>query len=281
MRRPKAGSIFSGRQYYRAPSTSSTLSASREERRQISGTRQRHWRWLSRWLSVALLILGLWYFFTLSGKVTISSNQPAQELALQASVRAHLSGLRRFKPWLNSAELTRSLRAEYPSLSQLRIYSTIASRGLYLSASFRQPVAVLISSDGTDLGAVDQEGVVYAYSESELGDDLPHIEEATELSPVNDLPFITPRILDFVRLAETALAKAPEVLKSEHHFRLVSSTREVQLVTDKPYVVRLSIDRAAADQIKEFIELEAYFKKIKRTPTSTIDLRVDDTAYYR
>lgn len=280
MRRPKPGSLFSGRQYYRAPTSSSTHPASREERRQIMGTRQRHWRRLSRWLAVVLLVFGLWYFFTLSGRVTISSNQPSQESALRASVISRLAGLRRFKPWLNAAELTRSLRTEHPSLAQLRIYSTIASRDLYLSASFRQPVAVLISSDATVLGAVDQEGVVYAYVESELGN-LPRIEESTELTPIANQPFITPRILDFVRLAETALTKDSPNLKSKHHFRLVSSTREVQLVTDKSYIVRLSIDRAAADQIKELVELEAYFKKAGRTPANVVDLRVDDTAYYR
>lgn len=279
MRRPKNSSTFTGRQYHRSPESNSRLS--REQRREIEGERRRYVRTILRILSLVLLAWIIWYGATLSGGATISSNQGTeQEDILRADIKEYLSGLRRIKLLASLNELATELKTNNPSLADVRLYTTLSSRKIYVSASFRQPVAVLTDVNNSYLGAVDQVGIVYSLDNADLSG-LPRIEEATDLSPQAGQPFIAVRTLEFIRQAESALAKAPEELTKGHRFRLVASNREVQLLISRPFFVKLSIDRAAADQINELAELDQHFKKRGTNPGIYVDLRVDDTAYYR
>lgn len=254
---------------------------SREQRREIEGEKRRYGRTLLRIVSVLLLAGSIWYFGTLSGGVTISSNQSEeQEAKLQVDLERYFSGFRRVKLLAGLNELAAVLKTNHPSLADIRLYSTLSSRKIYVSAVFRQPVAVLTDANNSYLGAVDQDGVVYSLENADLNG-LPRIEEATDLSPQDGLPFIAARTLEFVRQAGLALAKAPEELTKGHRFRLVASNREVQLLISRPFFVKLNIDRGAADQINELVELDQYLKKRGINPGSYVDLRVDDTAYYR
>lgn len=282
MRRRRPGKIFNGNRYYHATTPEVSPRPSREERRVSQGATRRHGRFMMRFLLIVVATLGGWYLGSLDGKISLQSSQPHKATGLVTALQEHLTGWRKIKVLLNPAGLSKELKSEFPELAQLQLSTTFTSRQLHVSAIYRQPVAFLIDGQSRILGAVDHEGVVYA-DESLEADKLPRIEEATPLNPEASKPFIASRVLTFIRQIEIALSVAAETVRTErHHYRLVEQGREVHLVSQHPFIVKLSIDRSAQDQINELTELLHYFSEHHhRTPANYVDLRVDDTAYYR
>jgi hypothetical protein len=224
-----------------------------------------------------VLATALWYFGTLSS-LNLSSNRPSAEAELRQTISERIRGWRQIKLVLNPGRLVEEVRSEHPELAELKLYTTLGSRQLQVQARYRQAQALLVDGQGSVLGAIDAEGVVYPEDGVEV--DLPRIEEATALSPSLGQPFIAEKVLDFIRRAEAALAAA-SLPFAEHRWRLVTASREVQLVSTQPYIVKLSVDRSGQDQIHELKEVSEFLADDRRVPTSYIDLRVDDTAYYR
>lgn len=281
MRQRRPSKIFSRNRYYHAATPEASPRPSREERRVSQDTTQRQSKILVRFLLIGAITFGGWYFGSLNGKVSVQSSQLEETTALTTALQKRLTGWRRIKLLLNPAGLSQELKAEFPELAQLQLRTTFASRQLQAAAIYRRPVALLIDGQNRVLGAVDDQGVVYV-DESVATDELPRVEEATPLNPVVDEPFIASRALTFIRQVDIALAAASQTVRTErHHYRLVEQGREVHLISRHPFIVKFSIDRSAQDQINELAELLRYFAAHRSTPANYVDLRVDDTAYYR
>jgi len=273
-RRVTNQSKFSPQNYYRTSPPDETK-PSREERRTVEGVRRRRLGRLSRIVLLLLLVFGLWYFGTVSGAVVQSNT--GQTAELQAELSRRLSGWRVFKPLVNPGRLSDDIKQADGSISELNLTWSFGSRQLHASAIYRQAVARAVNGQSA-LGLIGQDGVFY---EGEADDDLPSIEDTGGLEPVDGQAFVPIRTLDFIRLVEQSIGQLPPDIRSSRRYQLVESSREVYLTSSRPFVVKLSIERPAADQMQELGETLKFLSQRKRVPQEYIDLRVDDTAYYQ
>lgn len=269
--RPK----FSPQNYYRTPPNDQP-NPSREQRRQDTSVKRRRLGRVARVMLLAVLAWSLWFFGTVSG-VRVESNAPEQNSALAEQLATKVSGWRSIKPLINPGGLSDELSSSDGSIADVRLSWSLGSRQLYADVVWRQPVAVAVAGS-EQLGLIGQDGVFYV---DQTVSDLPPIEDNSGLTPDNGQQFVPIRTLDFIRLVEQSLVDLPQDMRSSRRYRLVESAREVHLLSSRKFVVKLNIDRAAADQMQELVESLEYLKKQKRTPSAYIDLRIDDTAYYR
>lgn len=275
-RQVKPKSRFSPQNYYRTPPTERP-NPSREQRRQDDGVKRRR---LGRVIRIALLLVtiwSLWYFGTVNG-IRVESNATSdQNQALMNQLEPKLSGWRSIKPFINSGQLAQQLQQADGSIAQLKLSWSLGSRQLYANAIFRQPVALAVAGNAR-LGLIGQDGVYYR---GETQSDLAPIEDSEGITPAPGQQFVPVRVLDFIRLVEQSLEQLPQDIQTSRRYQLVESSREVYLASNRPFVVKLNIERSAADQMQELAETLDWLKQRKRVPADYIDLRLDDTAYYR
>jgi hypothetical protein len=265
---------FSPQNYYRTPLSSETK-PSREERRVVEGVRRRRLGRLSRLLLGLMLITGLWYFGTVSG-TQIESNT-GETAKLEAELASRLNGWRMFKPLVNPGRLAEDIKRSDGSIAELKLSWSLGSRQLHAAVVYRQAVA-RAAEGSRSLGLIGQDGVFYTGSDSGR---LPAIEDTGGVVPTEGQPFVPIRSLDFIRLVEQSISQLPQDIQASRRYLLVESSREIHLASRRPFIVKLNIERPAADQVQELAEALAFLKKAGRTPAEYVDLRIDDTAYYR
>lgn len=279
----KKSRLFKFKRYYQAPTP--VGGHSREQRREVH-IKQSSWR---RGLIGGLAVLaaiGLIYRFGLvrqaevRGGLDQASAAEVQSLAEQY-LRQHWYS--RFKPLISPAKLAGSIE-----LADSRFSGTVATVSLLgdklvIDTQLRRPAARWTASGGSRTYLVDDTGVVYIDNEAlALAGGLPLIEDASGLELVPGEQLASTSTLDFVQLLDELLSAEDIYVAAGRRYVLAVSPREIQLdVSGQPYRVKFIATRGAVDQVKELSAVLAHLKKTGITPRSYIDLRVDDTAYYR
>jgi hypothetical protein len=266
---------FSPQNYYRAP-TPDKSSPSRPQRRLQDSEHSRRIGRLLKVVAVLSLVVGGWYFGTISGVSVISSGSDSNQ-SLEQQLTANLGGWRQIKPLINPGRLADQMKQADSSIAELNLAWSLGSRQLHASVVYRRAVAQVVSGQN-QTGLIGQDGVFYTGIDTS---DLPPVADTGGLTPKPGQQFVPIRSLDFIRLVEQSIAVLPQDIRASRRYQLVESSREIYLASGRPYVVKLNIERSAADQMQELAETLKFLARQKRVPSKYIDLRVDDTAYYR
>jgi hypothetical protein len=261
--------------YYRAPNKS-TKGATRHERRLIGVLKNQR---IGRLIKVALILAGLlsfWYFGFVGG-VSISGDGAEGDSRLKQKLEQTLSGWHAFKPLINPGKLSQQMMAEDPSIAGLNLSWTLVGRNLSVDVNYRQAVAKA-QADKKIVGLIGQDGVYYV---GQTEQDLPPIQDNEGLAPQPGQQFVPIRVLEFIRLVEQSIEHLPKDIQDSRQYQLVGAAREVWLASSRGFIVKLNIERSAADQMSELAETLKYLKSKDDQPDQYIDLRIDDTAYYQ
>ena len=233
---------------------------------------------------MALLILGgLTYQFGFIRSVDVAglSDEASAEAVNLADDYLHRSWYSTFKPLADPGKLANSIE-----LADSRFSGTAANWSwwddrLTISSTLRQPAALWQAKNDGNHYLIDSGGVVYVDSD-EPGANLPVIQDSTDLKVNLGQQVISTTTLDFILLLNDKLDEYMVLPNSGRTYLLLDSPREVQLVlSGQPYKVRFITSRAASDQANELKEALDYLSRQNRLPSKYIDLRINDTAYYR
>lgn len=176
---------------------------------------------------------------------------------------------------MNEDALSDYVGAITPEVAQVALTSTSSVVESNFTITFRKPLA------GWQINGrqyyVDNEGVVFEKNYY----DAPTVQIIDEsgVSPEQGTTVASARLLSFVGRV-VALSRAGEYTVTQAILP-IGSTRQVEITLKdiRPYV-KLTIDRAAGEQVEDMITVLEYLKE-RRTNAEYIDVRIPGRAVYR
>ena len=278
--RPGRRGLFKKQRYHQGPTPLGEQS--REQRRQDRSQKTTLKHRLAGF--AALFILGALTYqfgFIRSADVIGLDSEASKEAVDIAHDFLHRGWYTAFKPLSDPDKLANSIELADSRFSGTQASWSWLDDTLTISSTLRQPVAVWQAKNDGNHYLLDSDGVVYIDSDQQSGN-LPIVQDTTALKVDLSQQIISTTTLDFILLLNEKLDEYKVMPNSGRTYLLLDSPREVQLaIAGQPYKVRFITSRAASDQANELKEALDYLNKQKRTPSKYIDLRINDTAYYR
>lgn len=242
-------------------------------------------RLFGRLLVVIVIVVGIYLFLgQLVATVTVRALIGTETTVLNSSEQnAYSSSIdtyfarrinERFRPNLNSADLTGYMQASHPEIESVDVELTGGFGEAQIELHMRRPVARWIVGGETKF--VNQNGAVFA--KNYFPDPKVTIvdKNATEVS--GGL-VASNRFLSFVGQVVGNLEKNDLAVTKATIPTLTTRQLEVKIKGVKPYF-KLSIDRSAGEQSEDITRIVRYFKKRDNKP-SYIDVRVKGKAFYK
>lgn len=291
--------------YFKAsspPASQSTSTGSSQSRRGGGGQSTPGSPWIWRLVSLAFLIVAVglvinWSLVRASRVDVAATDQSQQAVAdlLAGQIEQFYQteiGLS-FKPLLSKQAITDQVTTSFPQLYQIEVQIPVFASHISVSARLRQPLAhSFINDNPKQVALIDQDGQSFISKDDSttITTSLPRLIDtsplgesdsrggegqaaATTVYPAGVITFI----YDLNKiLLEQKLTKAPIIVE------IGSETRQIiWRPAGVSYGVKFNTARDPLDQAKEYEAMGQYLKRRGVTPRSYIDLRVDDTAYYR
>jgi cell division septal protein FtsQ len=156
--------------------------------------------------------------------------------------------------------------------------ATIKHRGFHklsVAVTERQPSLNWKSSNTIYL--LDADGTVIGPSKGSYVQ-LPTVTDTTNL-PVKVGDRVAPAA--FVSFCAEIIRRLPESGLNVTETLVPETTSEVNIKTDKGYVLKLDTTRTAASELADLKEVLDELAKAKKAPTQYIDLRIEHKAYYK
>ena len=180
----------------------------------------------------------------------------------------------RFRPNLNTGDMTDYLQAAHPEIESLDVELTGGFGEAQIELQMRRPVARWVVNGETQF--VNQEGVVFAHNFYSNPKVTIVDKNATKLS--GGL-VASNRFLSFVGqvvgdLQDEGLTVTKAIIPT-----LTTRQLEIHIKGVKPYF-KLTIDRSAGEQSEDIVRIVRYFKKHGTNPTY-VDVRVQGKAFYK
>jgi len=180
----------------------------------------------------------------------------------------------RFRPNLNTGDMTSYLQAVHPEIESLDVELTGGFGEAQIELKMRRPVARWIVNGETKF--VNQDGIVFERNYYTNPKVTIVDKNATKLS--GGL-VASNRFLSFVGqivgdLQEEGLTVTKAIIPT-----LTTRQLEVHIKGVKPYF-KLTVDRLAGEQSEDIVRIVRYFKKHGTNPTY-VDVRVQGKAFYK
>lgn len=230
---------------------------------------------------ILLIMAGTFYFYGVTSPVTIAVPDGSAELTnnIEKTATEYLqSGLKRFKFALDNEDLSQVINAEFPQVNGVVVQAPLFSRGLTVTGELRVPLAHLERGENSFI--IDQHGAIYTDTSVDISN-LPKIKDTSAIS-ASDTDYELPRsTILFTRDFNNIVL---EKKISDKPITLTVTNQPRELIWRPPntsYDVKLLANRDPLDQAQEYRQLRDYFLENNIIPREYVDLRVDDTAYYR
>lgn len=279
---------FKAKSYYNSGSSRSGESHDRQNRNRTTQSKPR-WRHSAKLFSVllGLFLIGLMGFFSLSApaQVDIDGLDGEVRAQIESKVDDYLgNGLNRFKLFIDEDKLVQFVSESVGvAIYDVTVENAYFGRTTKITGTLRQPRAYARLESGMVL--YDQIGQAYT-DESAALDRLPEIIDASPLSQVRtttdaDSQNLPASTVNFIHNLDTIL-KDKKLVKSGVKIKINDQPRSISWSPDnEPYDVLFLISRDPLDQVLEYESMRKYLKQKSITPRDYIDLRVNNTAYYR
>lgn len=230
-----------------------------------------------------IMIIFLIYQFGFIHSIQINSNDKALVTEISNLIKPNIARKLYFKPFINSNNLNKTIVDNIKSIKSVKTVLNFANSNLIINPKVREP-AVWWRGTGDDnmqIWAVDNEGYLFDISTNSKYLDIPTIQDQLNRQIEFGQKATSSNIIRFVTILNKSL-KDQKIISDNVTYILPGGLRELQLRDNqKPYIVKFNVNKGINDQISELAELLNYLKNQNIIPKQYIDLRVDDTAYYK
>jgi cell division septal protein FtsQ len=205
--------------------------------------------------------------------IEVTGVRQSKALETQASVRRQIR-----HPWQSNLLMVRTGRLEEamlkadPALRQIEITRRWPSA---LKVKVNEKAPALIWQNGSQQFILDSDGSLIGYAE---GQKLPVIVDLAGL-PVKVGDRVVSRT--FVQFCVDIAAGLGKRGIKVTRFAVPATTSEVEVSTDKGYVIKFDTARGAEAQLVDLSAVLKTLSKLRKTPAEYIDLRIERKAYYR
>jgi hypothetical protein len=185
----------------------------------------------------------------------------------------------RITPFINIDRLKEKNSFQYPQLSQLVINRRVLMSQIRVDSNLRQPKAIWME-EGDNNFLVDQNGILYR-DDKVVHENLLKITEVSPLEYNSGDEALTIGMLNFILDLDTELKRQATPI-SILSYVVPETPREIDIaLKDKPFIIKITSTRQVKDQVKELMTMLSYLKSNSINPLKYIDLRINDTAYYK
>jgi hypothetical protein len=213
------------------------------------------------------------------GSQYLLRSQTEYTLAAQDALQS--SFLNSNKITVNTAQLAKRMQRQFPELASVSVTLPIVGRQPVFYIEPTHPSLLLKSFDG-DMFVIDDTGLAVIEAArvaklSKLGlviledqSRLP-LEVGKSVLPSSDVAFIT-------EVVGQLKAKKLSIMA----MTLPAGTSELDVKLDGvPYIVKFNLRGDARAEVGAFLAVKQHLEREKKTPSSYIDVRVDNRAYYK
>lgn len=239
--------------------------------------RQHRLRWMGRSIVVVIILVAI------SFQMAVSLQVQTPDAASQQYAKAYRKAMEeyyaarpaeRFTPFLNYQTLKEHIMQQTPEVKTVRVEPFGAGLAR-VKLTFRQPLAQWSSNGKTYF--VDDEGVTFEQNYFATPNLAVKDQSGAPLSGGQEV--VNRRFLGFLGQAVSRFAKAnitvTEIVLPQDTVRQV-----LFLIHDKPYAVKMTVDRAADAQVAQAIKAMRYIDERSLRP-EYIDVRVDQRVFYK
>jgi cell division septal protein FtsQ len=232
-----------------------------------------NWRAVVFLLGAGLVLFGLARGFSLE-QINVQGTKNLEE----AAVSRMAGDILKTNPFgfnlltLSDHRLEKLLLAREPQLAQVKVKRQWP-HALLLQVTEKE--LVLEWTTGTKKYLIDAGGSVVGEGEH------------SQLLAVTDQTGLAVRVGDrvvpgrFVAFCQELVRQRQLAGLEIKQVEIAISTSEVSVHTQYPYVIKFDTTRGAEAQLKDLAKVQQELKRLGRTPSEYIDLRVADKAYYR
>lgn len=248
--------------------------------------------WLQRAGLIVLLIAG---FISLVNVLSLSSNAKvlpfnsgdALTLHSQAEYQAAASKFLAESSWnrnkitVNTAEVSRQMRAKFPELTDVSVTIPLLAHRPVVYVEPAKPAVILATSQGAFLLNNAGKALVRADNPADLQQpSLPVVTDQSSLPLKLNSQAVPATTVQFIQIVVAQLAakqyKTTEII-------LPSNGGQLDLKLEgEPYTVKFNLQNAdARQQAGTFLATIKHLKERNSVPAQYIDVRVDGRAYYK
>lgn len=234
-------------------------------------------RWMSVAIVSALVIVGISFQMAIAITIQTPDTASQQSAAVYRKTIDDYYAMRpaeRFTPFLNYQTLKEHIMQQTPEVKTVRVEPFGAGLAR-VKLTFRQPLAQWSSNGKTYF--VDDEGVTFEQNYFATPNLAVKDQSGAPLSGGQEV--VNRRFLGFLGQAVSRFAKAnitvTEIVLPQDTVRQV-----LFLIHDKPYAVKMTVDRAADAQVAQAIKAMRYIDERSLRP-EYIDVRVDQRVFYK
>jgi hypothetical protein len=271
--------LFKKERYHQGPSPLDDQS--REQRRQTRGQESHIKRNLILVAALVFLALALYQFgFIRQVEVAGLDSETSLEVSQLAEDYINRSWYSSFKPLSDVQGLAGSIELADSRFSGTQAQLEVLGSKVIISSTVRTPAANWQVNGDTNTYLMDTDGVVYEDEEVDSRQ-LPVIRDMTGLQAELGSQAASTNVLDFILLLDERISAEGLFPRQSRTYLLAESPKDVRLEAGASgYQVKFTTDRGASDQAAELKVILKYLDDVNRTPSTYIDLRVDDTGYY-
>jgi cell division septal protein FtsQ len=235
-------------------------------------------RWLlskkgRKWLVAAILIMVAQNVLAVR-EVKVEAPAGEQNLAVKRLAQDYLK--KQVIPanllTVNTRRMGESMLSAEPRLKDVAIKRAWPD-GLNIKVTTKHPA--LVWQSGEQRFVLDSDGTLIGY-----GDQI----KLTVVVDTTGLPVkVGDRVVPakFVQFCTSMAAGLPRLGIKVVSMAVFDTTSEVEIKTDKGYVLKLDTTRDAASQLQDLESVLMTLSKLRKVPQEYIDLRVERKAYYR
>jgi len=281
-RRPKKGSSYQTKQYFRGVKSSTEDSPRSKRSSEKTGVLRSIGHKIGGFLILAVILGGLLLLgYVDSANVTIVGPSPYEPETIDTRVQAYLdsSPMRRLKPFITSSGLLDYVKQTHPDVASSQIEMSAFSPSINVDIQMRLPALIWVNADNSQ-AVVDVNGVVYADFDPQFHSELSiEISDATQPAPELSTQVLSPQLVSFIQNIDREIGTQTTI--KSHTYELPLAARELRLSLPAGYDIRFSLDRFEQEQVLELKLLLLDLKKRSIIPQEYIDLRAEDRAFYK
>ncbi|HTB48589.1 MAG TPA: hypothetical protein VK712_00740 [Verrucomicrobiae bacterium] len=294
-RQPGAGSQNQSAFSYRAQRSEQELNTGRQiSREQVKKASVSFARfWLERvglailLVAVVASVVNVLSLSTDAKLVPLTTGSSSSFLHSQSNYQAAASKLlagsiwNRNKVTVDTGQISRQLRSQFPELSSVSITLPLLAHRPLIYIQATQPALVLTTTDGSFVLDTTGKALLTTTNLSAAGQSsLPIVTDASGLHVTLDHQILTPDNVSFIQTVVAQLA-TKHITISAMTLPAAASELDVHLV-GQPYFVKFNLQSDdARQQVGTFLATQAQLQSQHVTPAQYIDVRVDGRAYYQ